>query len=88
MLQCGEAEFASAGDKQVKHRLVRAQAARLAGDPADHLRPPLDLLQQALQQVRRAQPPAEAMRVLEVHAERRQVLGRAGGRSGTSAPDR
>ena len=31
--------------------------------------------------VRRAQPPAEAERVLEVHAERRQVLGQAGGRA-------
>jgi hypothetical protein len=61
-----------------QHRL---RQLGLAGEPADHLRPPLDLLQRPLQQVRRAQPLAKAQRVGEVNAERRQVVGEAGGRA-------
>src|SRR5262249_18249394 len=81
VLQGGECESASAGDEQVEHCPAQAQAARLAREPADHLRPPLALLERALQQVRRAQPLAEAQRVREVHTEGRQILGEAGGRA-------
>src|SRR2546422_11300580 len=44
VLQGGESEPASAGDEQVQDRPAQAQATGLAGEPADHLRPPFHLL--------------------------------------------
>ncbi|HKA10842.1 MAG TPA: hypothetical protein VKI99_10265, partial [Candidatus Dormibacteraeota bacterium] len=69
------------GDEQIEDRPSTNSGSWSRRQSADHLRPPLHLLKRALEQVRRAQPPAEAERVLQVHAERRQVLGQAGGRA-------
>ena len=49
------------GDVAVKHRPHERQAARLAREPADHLRPPLDLAERSLEQVRA--PPRRRCRV-------------------------
>src|SRR5207244_1608468 len=80
-LQVGEAEAAGAADDQVAHRPTQAEAARLAGEPADDLGPTAHLLQRAFEQVRRAQPRTRAWREPEVHVQGWEVLGQAGGRA-------
>jgi hypothetical protein len=80
ILELGQAEATSAGEEQVEHRPAQAQAARLAGEAPDDLGAPPHLLERALQQVRGAEAAAQARQVLEVDAQRRQILGQAGRR--------
>jgi hypothetical protein len=59
VLQCGEADSASAGDEHAPTPLALRQAARLAGNRWTTLRQPLDLLQRGLE---KGSPSAAACR--------------------------
>jgi hypothetical protein len=72
------------GDVEVKDGPDQGEAAGLAGEPADYLRPALDLAQRPLEQVRRAPPPAVSGRVPQVHDEGVEVVGEASGRGGVA----
>ena len=45
-IQLREPEAVSAGDDAVEDRPAEAEAARLTGEPSDHLDPPANLLHQ------------------------------------------
>jgi hypothetical protein len=52
ILKVAQSQATCTSQEQVQHRPAQTEAARLAGEPTDHLRPPPDLLQRALQQLR------------------------------------
>jgi hypothetical protein len=62
-----------------EHRPDEREAARFAGEPADHLRAPADLAQRSLKQVRRPPRLAVPQRVAQMHDERVEVVGEAAG---------
>ena len=63
------------GDVEVQDGPDEGEAAGLAGEPADHLRAPLDLAQRSLEQIRASPPAAVSGRVAQVHHERVEVVG-------------
>ncbi len=64
-------------DVEVKHGPDERQAAGLAGEAADHLRPSLDLAERSLEQVRASPAPAVPRRVAQVDYERVEVVAKA-----------
>src|SRR5260370_28641106 len=75
ILEIGEGETLGADDDEGEHGPGETETAGLAREATDDLGPSLDLAQRALQEVGAAQPFAESKRVVEMHAQRRQVLG-------------
>jgi hypothetical protein len=59
-IQIGEAETVRGVDIEVEHRPAQAQAARLSRKTTDDLGPTADFFERSLEQVRRAEPLAEA----------------------------
>src|ERR1051325_12016645 len=72
------------GDVEVKHRPDQGQAARLAGEAADHLGAALDFAKRSLEQVGAAPAPAVSGWVTQVHDERVQVVGETPRRTGVA----
>src|SRR5579859_2337073 len=82
MLEVSETEASGTADDEVEHRPAKAEAAGLTGEAADDLGPPLDLAQRALEQVSAAQPFSQSQRVIQMHAQRRQVFSETCRRTG------
>src|SRR5579885_2563770 len=64
-----EADAVGAGDDEVEDRPAEGEAAGLAGEAADHLRPSLHLAEAPLEQVRGAPHAAMLERVAQVHGQ-------------------
>src|SRR5581483_2829738 len=75
-----EADAVSAGDDEVEHRPAGGEAAGLAGEAADHLRPPLHLAERALEKIRRAPDAPVLEREAQVEGQGVEVVGEAGRR--------
>src|SRR5437868_3780496 len=77
VLQIAEPQPARASDEEVQHGPAEAEATGLTREATDHLSPPADLLERALQQVGGTEALAQTREILEVYAERWQVLSQA-----------
>jgi hypothetical protein len=73
-----EADAVGAGDDEVEHGPAEREAARLAGEAADHLRPALHLAEAALEQVRRPPDAPVLERIAKVGSQSFEVVGEAG----------
>src|SRR5680860_32974 len=69
-VEIGEGDPVRMGDDQVEHRPAERQAARLAREAPDHLGPPADLAERALEQVGASPAATVAQRIAQVDAER------------------
>ena len=82
MHEVSQGKTFGAGDDDVEDRPAKTEAAGFAGEATDHFGPAFDFTQRALEQVGAAQSLAQPERVTEVDAERRQVFGETGRRTG------
>jgi hypothetical protein len=77
-LELGEADaVGGVRHVEVEHGPDEDEAARLAREAADHLRPSFDLAERPFEKVGRSPPSAVPGRVAQVNHERVQVVGQA-----------
>jgi len=74
MLKVSEAKTCSTADDEVENSPAKAEAAGLSREAADDLGPSLDLAQRPLEQVGAAKPFTKAKRVVQMYAQRLQVI--------------